>query len=90
MSKKKKTIRAKLIANPRSGNALENTERLEKAVRYLTEHGIKVDVAFASPKEEGLNIAKNAVKMVTKLILLWVGMEPLERSLGVWLNLRQC
>jgi len=73
MSKKKKTIRAKLIANPRSGNALENTERLEKAVRYLTEHGIKVDVAFASPKEEGLNIAKNAVKDGYEIIIAMGG-----------------
>ncbi|HEY5587133.1 MAG TPA: diacylglycerol kinase family protein [Ruminiclostridium sp.] len=73
MSRKKKPIRAKLIANPSSGNAVENKKRLEQAVRYLTEHGIKVDVAYASPKEEGLNIAKNAVKNGYKIIIAMGG-----------------
>lgn len=73
MSKKKKPIRAKLIANPGAGNALEGPARLEEAVRYLTEHGIEVDVAFAAPKEEGLNIAKNAVKKGYKIIIAMGG-----------------
>ena len=73
MSKKKKSIRAKLIANPGSGNAVENPARLEQAVRYLTEHGIDVDVAFASPKKEGLNIAKNAVKEGYEIIIAMGG-----------------
>jgi len=73
MSKKNKLIHAKLIANPGSGNAVKNAERLEQAVRYLTENGIKVDVAYASPKEEGLIIAKNAVKDGYKIIIAMGG-----------------
>ena len=73
MSKKKKPIRAKLIANPGAGNALEGPERLEQAVRYLTEYGIEVDVAFAAPKEVGLKIAKNAVKNGYKIVIAMGG-----------------
>jgi len=73
MSKKKKPIRAKLIANPGAGTALEAPARLEQAVRCLTEYGIEVDVAFASPKEEGLTIAKNAVKEGYKIVIAMGG-----------------
>ncbi len=62
MSKKKKIRRVKLIANPESGDASGNPERLAQAVRRLTSNGLVVDVAFAAPKEEGLLIARNAVK----------------------------
>jgi len=73
MPKKKKPMYAKLIVNPSAGNALEVTTRLEQAVRYLTEYGIEVDVAFAAPKEEGLTIAKNAVKNGYKIIIAMGG-----------------
>ncbi|MCX5780071.1 MAG: diacylglycerol kinase family lipid kinase [Firmicutes bacterium] len=73
MAKNKKPLRAKLIANPGSGNALENHARLELAVHCLTEHGIEVEVAFAAPKEEGLNIARRAVKDGFKIIIAMGG-----------------
>jgi diacylglycerol kinase (ATP) len=73
MSKKKKPLRAKLITNPGAGNALEAPARLEQAVRYLTEYGIKVDVAYAAPKEEGLTIAKKAVKDGYKIVIAMGG-----------------
>jgi YegS/Rv2252/BmrU family lipid kinase len=73
MPKIKKPLRAKLIANPGSGNALENPAHLELAVHCLTEHGIEVDVAFAAPKEEALTIAKNAVKNGYKIVIAMGG-----------------
>ncbi len=62
MSKKKKTIRAKLIANPGAGNALEAAAWLEQVTHYLLEGGLKVDVALAHPKDEAIPIVKKAVK----------------------------
>src|SRR5512147_2216890 len=62
MSKKKKPIRAKLIANPGAGNVLEAASRLEQVTRYLLDDGMKVDVALAKPKKEAIPIAKKAVK----------------------------
>ena len=47
MGKKDKPIRAKLIANPGAGNALESAARLEQVIHYLLENGLKVDVALA-------------------------------------------
>jgi diacylglycerol kinase (ATP) len=73
MSKKKTLLRAKLIANPGAGNALEAPARLEHAVRCLTQYGIKVDVAYAAPKEEGLNIARKAVKDGYKIVIAMGG-----------------
>lgn len=73
MSKKNKPLRAKLIANPGAGNALEAPIKLEQAVRYLTDHGIVVDVAYASPKEVGLTLAKKAVKDGYKIIIAMGG-----------------
>ncbi len=70
---KKQPIHAKLIVNPNSGDVQEAPARLEQAVRYLTEYGIEVDVAFASPKEEGLAIAENAVKNGYKVIIAMGG-----------------
>lgn len=62
MSKKDKSLHAKLIVNPGAGNASEVAPRVEQATRYLQENGLKVDVAFAAPKKEAIPIAKKAVK----------------------------
>lgn len=73
MPKKTKPIRAKLIANPGAGEEAEIPERIDLAVRSLTDLGIMVDVALASPVEEGLIIAKNAVKDGYKIIIAMGG-----------------
>jgi diacylglycerol kinase (ATP) len=73
MSKKNKPAHAKLIVNPGAGNALELASKLELVVRYLKEGGIDVDVAFAAPKEEGLTIAKKAVKDGYKIVIVMGG-----------------
>jgi len=70
---KNKNIRAKLIANPGAGKAVDAPSLLEQAVRCLTNHGIKVDVAYASPKKEGLIIAKRAVKKGYKIVIAMGG-----------------
>ncbi|MGD0004848.1 MAG: diacylglycerol kinase family protein [Anaerolineaceae bacterium] len=62
MGKKNKPIRAKLIANPGAGNALESAARLEQVIHYLLENGLKVNVALAHPKKEAIPIARKAVK----------------------------
>jgi len=68
-----KHIRAKLIANPGAGKAVDAPSLLEQAVRCLTDHGIKVDVAYASPKKESLIIAKRAVKEGYKIVIAMGG-----------------
>lgn len=60
--KKEQSVHAKLIANPGAGKPEESPKQLELATRLLQEHGIKVDVALAKPKEEATPIAKQAVK----------------------------
>ena len=62
MSKKKQSIRVKLIANPGAGNVLEAASRLEQVTRFLKEDGLEVDVALAKPKKEAIPIAMKAVK----------------------------
>jgi diacylglycerol kinase (ATP) len=62
MSKKKKSIRIKLIANPGAGDVLKSASRLEQVTHYLMDQGLKVDVALAKPKREAIPIAKKAVK----------------------------
>ena len=47
MSKKNKLIRAKLIANTGAGNVLEAATRLAQVTSYLSDYGLKVDVALA-------------------------------------------
>jgi len=70
---KHKHIRAKLIANPGAGKAVDAPSLLEQAVRCLTDYGIKVDVAYASPKNESLIIAKRAVKKGYKIVIAMGG-----------------
>jgi len=62
MSKKNKPIRVKLIANPGAGKVLEAAARLTEVTGYLSDYGLKVDVALAHPKKEAIPIAKKAVK----------------------------
>jgi len=62
MSKKKKSIRVKLIANPGAGDAAKAALRIEQVVRYLMDEGLKVDLALAHPKDEAIPIARQAVK----------------------------
>ena len=57
MSKKNKTIHAKLIANPGAGKPEESPKQLELATRLLQGHGMNVDVALAKPKVEATPIA---------------------------------
>lgn len=72
-SNKHKHIRAKLIANPGAGKEVDAPSLLEQAVRCLIDHGIKVDVAYASPKTESLIIAKRAVKEGYKIVIAMGG-----------------
>src|SRR5450756_2359866 len=62
MSKKNKSIRVKLIANPGAGDVLEAVSRIEQVRRNLLDDGLKVDLALAHPKNEAIPIARKAVK----------------------------
>ncbi len=62
MSKKKKPIRVKLIANPGAGTVTDKAARIEQVMGYLTDSGLKVDLALAHPKWEASPIARKAVK----------------------------
>lgn len=62
MSKKNKAIRVKLIANPGAGDVSKAAARIEQVKRYLSDDGLKVDVALAKPKKEAIPIARKAVK----------------------------
>lgn len=73
MSSKHKPLSVKLITNPNSGKALEAPSLVEQAVRYLSDHGIKVDVAFGSPQEESTIIAQRAVEEGYKTIIAMGG-----------------
>ncbi len=72
-SKTKKPLCAKLIANPESGDAETGPQRLDLAVRYLTKHGMKVDVAYAAPKEAAAGIARKATKAGYDIIIAMGG-----------------
>lgn len=62
MSKKNKTIRVKLIANPDAGNVLEAASKIEQVTRHLMDAGLEVSVALAKPKKEAIPIARKAIK----------------------------
>ena len=81
MSKKNKTIHAKLIANPGAGKPEESARQLELATRLLQEHGMEVDVALAKPKEEATPLAKQAVKDGYDLVIAMGGDGTLEAVL---------
>ncbi len=81
MSKKQKLIQAKLIANPGAGKAEESAKQLELATRYLQQHGMKVNVALAKPKEEATPLAKQAVKDGYDIVIAMGGDGTLEAVL---------
>ena len=78
MSKKAKTSRAKLIANPGSGDGSDRGPLLEQVTHCLTAHGLKVDVAVAKPKEKAIPIARRAVKDGYRLIIAMGGDDTIE------------
>jgi diacylglycerol kinase (ATP) len=73
MSKKNKSIRAKLIANPGAGKASDSANNLKLVIGHLKENGLKVDVALAKPKEEATSIAKQAIKDGYKTVIAMGG-----------------
>ncbi len=78
MSKKGKTIRAKLIANPGSGNVYDKGKFLEQTTLFLREMGIDVDVALAKPHEKAKAIARRAVENGYKTIITMGGDDTIE------------
>jgi diacylglycerol kinase (ATP) len=62
MSKKNRPIFAKLIANPGAGDVLTAASRIGQVMCYLTDSGLKVDLALAHPKKEAIPIARKAAK----------------------------
>ena len=81
MTKNGKFTYAKLIANPGAGKPAETQADLQVAVRLLQEKGIKVDVAFAKPKEKATPIVKQAIKDGYKLIIAMGGDGTIEAAL---------
>jgi YegS/Rv2252/BmrU family lipid kinase len=73
MSKKNKSTRVKLIANPGAGKVSESAANLITVIGYLEKNGLKVDVAFAKPKEEATPIAKQAAKGKYKIVIAMGG-----------------
>jgi diacylglycerol kinase (ATP) len=73
MSKKNKSIRVKLIANPGAGKATDAAENLKLVTGYLEKNGLKVDVALARPKEEATPITRRAVKDGYKIVIAMGG-----------------
>jgi diacylglycerol kinase (ATP) len=73
MSKKNKSVRVKLIANPGAGKASESDKNLKLVTDYLEKNGFKVDVALAKPKEEATPIAKRAAKDEYKIVIAMGG-----------------
>lgn len=73
MSKKDKALPAKLIVNPGAGNASESARNLKLVIGYLKKSALKVEVAFAKPKEEATSIAKRAVKDGYKIVIAMGG-----------------
>jgi diacylglycerol kinase (ATP) len=78
MSKKNKTLRVKLIANPGSGTGVGRGSIIEQVTRSLNEQGVKVDVAIAKPKEKAIPIAKKAVREGYKIIIAMGGDDTVE------------
>jgi len=78
MSKKNKSIRVKLIANPAAGNPAELTKNLKLVTSYLKKTGLIADVAFAKPKEEATPIARQAIKDGYKVVIAMGGDGTLE------------
>ena len=73
MSKKNKSNRVKLIANPGAGDVSDAGNKLKLVVSYLEENGLKADVALAKPKEKATPIARQAVKDGYKMVIAMGG-----------------
>lgn len=73
MSKKDKVIDVKLIVNPGAGKASNAADNLKLVVGYLEKNGLKVDVAFAKPKEKATSIARKAIKDGYKTVVAMGG-----------------
>jgi len=73
MSKKNESKRAKIIANPGAGKASDAADRLKLVIGFLKKKGLKVDVAYAKPKEEATPIAKKAIKDGYKKVIAMGG-----------------
>ena len=78
MSKKRKNVAAKLIANPGSGQVTGRGELLEQVTRSLMDLGIEVDVTVAKPHEKAIPIARRAVKDGHKIIIAMGGDDTIE------------
>lgn len=78
MSKKNKSTRVKLIANPGAGKVSESADNLKLVIGYLEKNGLKVDVALAKPKEKATPIARQAVKDGYKTVVVMGGDGTLE------------
>ncbi len=73
MSKKNKSMRVKLIANPGAGKASDLADNLKLVTDYLKQNNLKVDVALAKPKAEATAIAKRAIKDGYKIVIAMGG-----------------
>jgi len=73
MSKKSKTIRVKLIANPDAGNASEAANDLKLVTGYLKKNGLKASVARAKPKAKATPLARQAIKDGYEIIIAMGG-----------------
>jgi YegS/Rv2252/BmrU family lipid kinase len=73
MSKKDKTVHVKLIVNPGAGNHADAENNLKLVFGYLEKNGLKLDVAFAKPKEKATKIAEDAVKDKYKIVIAMGG-----------------
>ena len=73
MSKKNKSMRVKLIANPGAGKGSDAAKNLKLAAGYLKKNGLKVDVALARPKEKATAIARRAIKDGYKKVIAMGG-----------------
>jgi diacylglycerol kinase (ATP) len=73
MSKKNKPMHVKLIANPGAGKVADAANNLKLVIGNLEKNGLKVDVAYAKPKEKATLIARRAVKNGYKVVIAMGG-----------------
>ena len=73
MSKKKKQLYAKLIANPGAGQVLKQASLISDVAQYLMDGGLKVDVALARPTRNVARAAKKAVKQGYDIVIAMGG-----------------
>jgi len=90
MSKKTKPIRVKLIVNPGAGKASNAADNLKLVVGYLEKNAIKVDVAFAKPKEVATPIARKAIKDGYKTVVAMGGDGTIEAVMRGMIGGKAC